>query len=55
MLGGGKEQGQAAKSPHVVYVVLSPDVEVHSDPPAIIGAPTKIFHTRTAARPSLLK
>ena len=56
MLGGGKEKGQAAKSPHVVNLVLSRDVEVHSDPPSsTIGAPTNTFHTKNAARPSLLK
>ena len=39
---GGRENGQAAKSPHVVYLVLSEDVEVHSDPPPL----SPIFHTK---------
>ena len=39
---GGRENGQAAKSPHVVYLVLSEDVEVHNDPPPL----SPIFHTK---------
>ena len=36
-LGGGREKGQAAKSPHAVHLVLSEDVEVHNDPHPLSG------------------